>query len=101
LRNWIRQDETDHGERDDRPSTSELEELRRLRKENSELKRANEVLKAASALFRVGARPDPATVMTLVQQLRDPLRGRADPPGTAGAFLASAATSSIAWASAK
>jgi transposase len=51
LRTWIRQDEADRGERDDRPSTSELEELRRLRKENAELKRANEILKAASAYF--------------------------------------------------
>jgi transposase len=51
LRNWIRQDETDRGERDDRPTSSELEELRRLRKENTELRRANEILKAASAYF--------------------------------------------------
>ncbi|WP_442934693.1 hypothetical protein [Micromonospora sp. CPCC 205739] len=32
LRNWIRQDEADRGQRDDRPTTSELEELRRLRR---------------------------------------------------------------------
>jgi transposase len=51
LRTWIRQDEADRGERDDRLSTSELEELRRLRKENVELRRANEILKAASAYF--------------------------------------------------
>ena len=51
LRNWIRQDEADRGERDDRPSTSELEEIRLLRKENAELRRANEILKAASAYF--------------------------------------------------
>jgi transposase len=51
LRNWIRQDEADHGERLDRPSTVESEELRRLRRENAELKRANEILKAASAFF--------------------------------------------------
>ena len=51
LRNWIRQDEADHGERSDRPTTAEAEELRRLRKENAELKRANEILKAASAFF--------------------------------------------------
>ncbi|HEV2782248.1 MAG TPA: transposase [Actinophytocola sp.] len=49
LRTWIRQDEADRGERDDRLSTSELDELRRLRKDNAELKRANEILKAASA----------------------------------------------------
>lgn len=51
LRNWIRQDEADRGERDDRSTTSESEELRRLRRENAELKRANEILKTASAFF--------------------------------------------------
>lgn len=51
LRNWIRQDEADRGERDDRPTSAELEELRRLRKDNAELRRANEILKAASAYF--------------------------------------------------
>ena len=51
LRNWIRQDEADRGERHDRPTTQMAEENRRLRRENSELKRANEVLRAASAYF--------------------------------------------------
>ena len=51
LRNWIRQAEADRGERHDRPTTTESEELRRLRKENAELRRANEILKAASAVF--------------------------------------------------
>jgi transposase len=51
LRNWIRQDEADRGERGDRPTTTESEELRRLRRENAELKRANEILKTASAFF--------------------------------------------------
>lgn len=51
LRNWIRQDEADRGERHDRPTTEMIEENRRLRAENAELKRANEVLKAASAYF--------------------------------------------------
>jgi transposase len=51
LRNWVRQAEADHGERDDRLSTAEREELARLRRENAELKRANEILKAASAYF--------------------------------------------------
>ncbi|WP_412075609.1 transposase [Streptomyces xanthophaeus] len=48
LRNWIRQDAADHGERDDRLTTSEKEELARLRKENTELRRSCEILKAAS-----------------------------------------------------
>jgi transposase len=48
LRNWIRRAEADHGERHGRSTTAETEELRRLRKENAELRRANEILTAAS-----------------------------------------------------
>ena len=51
LRNWIRQDQADAGERTDRPTTDMLEENRRLRRENAELRRVNEILKAASAYF--------------------------------------------------
>jgi transposase len=51
LRLWVRQAEADRGERSDLLTSSEREELRRLRAENSELRRANEILKAASALF--------------------------------------------------
>ena len=51
LRNWIRQDEADRGKRDDRPTTQMIEENRRLRAENKELRRVNEVLRAASAYF--------------------------------------------------
>ncbi len=52
LRNWI-----EASERNDTPTTSEtgeridLDEVRRLRKENAELRRANEILKTASAFF--------------------------------------------------
>ena len=51
LRNWIRQDQADAGERADRPTTDMIEENRRLRQENLELRRANEILKAASVYF--------------------------------------------------
>ena len=51
LRNWIRQDEADRGQRHDRPSTDMIEENRRLRRENAELRRVNDVLRAASAYF--------------------------------------------------
>ena len=51
LRNWIRQDQADQGVRRERPSTDLLEENRRLIRENAELKRVNEVLRAASAYF--------------------------------------------------
>lgn len=51
LRGWVRQDEADRGERTDRPTSVENEELRRLRKDNAELRRTNEILKLASAYF--------------------------------------------------
>ncbi|KZS57460.1 transposase [Mycobacterium ostraviense] len=51
LRNWVRQEEADRGERHDRPTTEMLEENRRLRVENKRLREVNEVLKAASAYF--------------------------------------------------
>jgi transposase len=51
LRSWVRQAEADAGERDDRLTTAERDELKELRKENAELKRANEILKAASVFF--------------------------------------------------
>ncbi|MGW1991265.1 transposase [Embleya sp. NPDC001921] len=51
LRNRVRRAEADAGERDDRPTTAEAEELRQLRAENAELRRANEILQAASVFF--------------------------------------------------
>jgi transposase len=51
LRNWIRQDEADRGQRHDRPTTDTVEENRRLRREVAELRRINGVLRAASAYF--------------------------------------------------
>ncbi|MEZ3179620.1 transposase [Streptomyces pimonensis] len=51
LRGWVRQAEADHGGRDDRLTTAEQDELRQLRKEVAESRRANEILKAASVFF--------------------------------------------------
>jgi transposase len=50
LRKWSRQMETDSG---DRPGVTSQEsaDLRKLRAENRELRRANEILKAASVFF--------------------------------------------------
>ena len=49
LRSWVRQAQADGGQRTDLWSTDERQELKRLRKELAELRRANEILKAASA----------------------------------------------------
>ncbi|MFE6868593.1 transposase [Kitasatospora sp. NPDC057692] len=51
LRSWVRQAEADAGERDDRLATAERDELKELRREVAELRRANEILKAASVFF--------------------------------------------------
>ncbi len=51
MRLWVRQAEADQGLRSDRLASEERERLRALEKKNRELKRANEILKAASAFF--------------------------------------------------
>jgi transposase len=51
LRIWIRQDQLDHGERDDGVTTDQLDELRRLRKQVRELEQEREILKRAVTFF--------------------------------------------------
>ena len=51
LRQWVRQAEADSGRRRDLLTSEEREELKRLRKENVELRRANAILKDASVYF--------------------------------------------------
>jgi transposase-like protein len=50
LRNWVRQTERDTGKRAG-PSTEEKERIKALERENFELRRANEILRKASAYF--------------------------------------------------
>src|ERR1700761_4298980 len=50
LRKWVRQAEGDTGQWPGGRS-EESAEIKRLRRENAELRRANEILKAASAFF--------------------------------------------------
>jgi transposase len=58
LRKKVRQHEADTGKRPELPSSAEREEIRRLRRENYELRRANEILKAASVFFAKELDPD-------------------------------------------
>ena len=51
LHKRVRQAEADGGLRPDLPTSEEREEIRKLRKEVFELRRANEILKAASVFF--------------------------------------------------
>ena len=51
IRNWVRQAALDEGRRKDGLSSQELEELRRLRRENRQLKLEREILSKAAAWF--------------------------------------------------
>ena len=51
LRKYVRQVEANEVRRPDLPTAEEREEIKRLRQENFELRRANEILKAASVFF--------------------------------------------------
>jgi transposase len=51
LRKAVRRAEADQGLRPDLPTSEEREEIKRLKRENFELRRANEILKAASVFF--------------------------------------------------
>ena len=51
IRNWVKQADLDHGLRDDGLTSTERDELLRLRRENRRLKEEREILKKAAAWF--------------------------------------------------
>jgi transposase len=50
LRNWVRRDEIDSGQRPG-TTTEESAAMKALKEENAELERANEILKVAASFF--------------------------------------------------
>lgn len=58
LRVYVRRVEANEGRRKDVLSDWEREEIRKLRRENFELRRANEILKSASVFFAKELDPD-------------------------------------------
>jgi len=51
IRNWVKQFDLDEGRREDGLTTAEREELRRLRRENRQLREEREILSKAAAWF--------------------------------------------------
>ncbi len=51
IRNWVRQADRDDGRRADGLTTTEREELRRLRRENARLREERTILEKAAAWF--------------------------------------------------
>jgi transposase len=66
LRKWVRQSEIDGGRRPG-VSTAEAQRIKELERENKELRRANEILKAASAFFARELDPQPRRCRVLAQ----------------------------------
>ena len=58
LRRAVRQAQADAGSRQDLLTSAEREEIRKLRREVFELRRANEILKSASVFFAKELDPD-------------------------------------------
>ncbi|HET6948980.1 MAG TPA: IS3 family transposase [Acidimicrobiales bacterium] len=71
LRGWVERVEIDAGERPGVPTAVEAR-IRELERENAELRRANEILKTASAFFgRGGARPPTGLIVDCIDTYRD------------------------------
>ncbi len=58
LRKAVRQAQANSGKRGDLLTSEEREEIKKLRRENFELRRANEILKSASVFFAKELDPD-------------------------------------------
>ncbi|MCX5215492.1 IS3 family transposase [Kitasatospora sp. NBC_00240] len=69
LRNWVRRDQVDSGQR---PGTTmeESAQIKAMKKEIAELKRANEILKAAAKFLRGRARPATPALVAFIDEHR-------------------------------
>ncbi|MHB8399305.1 MAG: IS3 family transposase, partial [Candidatus Limnocylindrales bacterium] len=69
LRTWVHQAEVDGGKRAGL-TTEERERMKQLERENRELRRANEILKAAAGFLRGGVRPPVREMTTFIDEQR-------------------------------
>ena len=71
IRSWVNQANLDEGRRADGLTSTEREELRRLRRENRQLKLEREILAKATAWFRSGDRLGARKVFELVSEYQE------------------------------
>ncbi|MFJ7063763.1 IS3 family transposase (plasmid) [Streptomyces griseobrunneus] len=69
LRNWVKRDEVDSGKRPG-TTTEESAQIKAMKKEIAELKRANDILKAAAKFLRGRARPATHTLVAFIDEHR-------------------------------
>ncbi|MGK4579359.1 IS3 family transposase [Kitasatospora sp. HPMI-4] len=69
LRNWVRRDQVDSGQRPG-TTTEESAQIKAMKKEIAELKRANEILKAAAKFLRGRARPATSALVAFIDEHR-------------------------------
>ncbi|MET8055839.1 IS3 family transposase [Streptomyces microflavus] len=69
LRNWVKRDEVDSGRRPG-TTTEESAQIKAMKKEIAELKRANDILKAAAKFLRGRARPATHTLVAFIDEHR-------------------------------
>ncbi|WP_407986306.1 IS3 family transposase [Kitasatospora sp. CMC57] len=69
LRNWVRRDQVDSGQRAG-TTTEESAQIKAMKKEIAELKRANEILKAAAKFLRGRARPATPALVAFIDEHR-------------------------------
>ncbi|MFE5028309.1 IS3 family transposase [Streptomyces sp. NPDC056656] len=74
LRKWVRQDQIDNGVRPE-TTTDESAQIKAMKKEIAELKRANEILKAAAKFLRGRARPATHSLVAFIDEHRDRFGG--------------------------
>ncbi|WP_406840949.1 IS3 family transposase [Streptomyces sp. AHU1] len=74
LRKWVRQDQIDAGTRPGM-TTEESAQVKAMKKEIAELKRANEILKAAAFFLRSRARPATHTPVAFIDEYKNRFGG--------------------------
>ncbi|PWI08834.1 IS3 family transposase [Streptomyces sp. NWU339] len=74
LRKWVRQDQIDNGSRPG-TTTEEFAQIKAMKKEIAELRRANEILKAAAKFLRGRARPATHALVAFINEHRDRFGG--------------------------